>query len=68
MAIQSKYQVKAIYIYIYKQSFRPTNSSYIFILVMNFKNLTIRLHILITSIMFKNFQKNKKLIAIPLNK
>ena len=46
----------------------PKNSSYIFILNVNFKNLTIGLHILIISFMLSNFQKDKKLITMSSNK
>ena len=45
-----------------------TNLSYIFILSVNFKNLTIRLHVLITSLMIKKFQENQKSIAMSSNK
>ena len=38
----------------------PTNSSYIFILSVNFENLTVRLHVLITSLMLTKFQENQK--------
>ena len=36
-----------------------TNSSYIFILSVNFENLTVKLHVLITSLMLPNFKKIK---------
>ena len=45
-----------------------TNLSYIFILSVNFKNITIRLHVLITSLMLTKFQENKRSIAILSNK
>jgi len=43
-----------------------SNSSYIFLLDVNFENLTIRLHIFIISSMhmLAKFQEDKKLIAI----
>ena len=37
----------------------PTNSLYIFILSVNFENLTVRLHVLITFLMLTNFKKIK---------
>ena len=40
----------------------PTNSSYIFILSVNFENLTVRLHVLITSLMLTKFQENQRSI------
>ena len=46
----------------------PTNSSYIFMLSVNFENLTIRLHVLITSLMLTKFQENQRSIAISSNK
>ena len=46
----------------------PTNSSYIFILNVNFENLTVRLHVLITSLILTKFQENQKSIAISSNK
>ena len=46
----------------------PTNSPYIFILSVNFKNLTVRLHVLITSKMLTKFQENQKSIAMSSNK
>ena len=46
----------------------PTNTSYIFILSVNFENLTVRLHVLITSLMLTKFQENQRLIAISSNK
>ena len=45
-----------------------TNSSYIFILSVNFENLTIRLHVLITSLMLTKFQKNQRSITMLSNK
>ena len=45
-----------------------TNSSYIFILSVNFENLTVRLHVLITSKMLTKFQENQRSIAMPSNK
>ena len=36
----------------------PTNLSYIFILSVNFENLTVKLHVLITSLMLTKFQEN----------
>ena len=44
------------------------NSSYIFILSVNFENLTVRLHVLITSLMLTKFQENQRSIAMLLNK
>ena len=41
------------------QETNPTNSSYIFILSVNFENLIVRLHILITSLMLTKFQEIK---------
>ena len=41
-----------------------SNSLYIFILSINFKNLIDRLNILIISFMFVKFQEYKKLIAM----
>ena len=46
----------------------PTNSSYIFISSVNFKNLTVRLHVLITSLMLTKFQENQRSIAMSSNK
>ena len=37
-------------------------------LSVNFKNLTVRLHILITSLMFTKFQEDQKSIAMSSNK
>ena len=37
----------------------PTNSSYIFILNMNFENLIVELHVLIISFILANFKKIK---------
>ena len=45
-----------------------TGSSYIFILSVNFENLTIRLHGLITSLMLTKFQGNQRSIATLSNK
>ena len=42
----------------------PTNSSYIFILSVNFKNLTAKLHVFITSLMLTKFQENQRSIAM----
>ena len=42
----------------------PTNSLYIFILSVNFENLTVRLYVLIISLMFTKFQENQKSIAM----
>ena len=46
----------------------PTNSSYIFILSVNFENLTVRLHVPIKSLMLIKFQENQILIAMSSNK
>ena len=46
----------------------PTNSSYIFVLSVNFENLTVRLNVLITSLMLTKFQENQRLIAMSSNK
>ena len=46
----------------------PTNLSYIFILSVNFENLTVILHVLITFLMFTKFQKDQRSIAMSLNK
>ena len=46
----------------------PTNSLYIFILSVNFENLTIRLHVLITSLILTKFQENQRSIAMLSNK
>ena len=46
----------------------PKNSSYIFILSVNFENLTVRLYVLITSKMLTKFQENQKSIAMSSNK
>ena len=46
----------------------PTSSSYIFILSVNFENLTVRLHVLITSKMLTKFQENQRSIAMSSNK
>ena len=46
----------------------PTNSSYIFILSVNFENLTVKLHILITSKMLTKFQENQRSITMSSNK
>ena len=45
-----------------------TNLSYIFILSVNFENLTVRLHVLITSLMLTKFQENQRLITMSSNK
>ena len=45
-----------------------TNSSYIFILNINFENLTVRLHILITFLILIKFQENQISIVMSLNK
>ena len=45
-----------------------TGSSYIFILNVNFENLTIRLHGLITSLMLTKFQENQRSITTSSNK
>ena len=42
----------------------PPNSSYIFLLDVNFENLTIELHVLIISSMLVKFQKDQKSITI----
>ena len=42
----------------------PPNSSYIFLLDVNFENLTIELHILIISSMLVKFQEDKKSITM----
>ena len=46
----------------------PTNSLYIFILSVNFENLTIRLHVLVTSLILTKFQENQRSIAMLSNK
>ena len=46
----------------------PTNSLYIFILSVNFENLTNRLHVLITSLILTKFQENQRSIAMLSNK
>ena len=46
----------------------PTNSSYIFILSVNFENWTVRLHVFITSLMLTKFQEDPRSIAMSLNK
>ena len=46
----------------------PTNSSYIFILSVNFENPTVKLHILITSKMLTKFQENQRSITMSSNK
>ena len=46
----------------------PTNSSYIFILSVNFENLTVRLHDLITSKMLTKFKENQRSITMSSNK
>ena len=46
----------------------PTNSSYIFILIVNFENLTLKLHVLITFLMLTKFQEDHRSIAMSLNK
>jgi len=38
----------------------PTNSSYIFILSMNFENLTIRLHVIIIFFILVKFLENQR--------
>ena len=66
-----------IYIYIYnlnKVSLQtnleknPTNSPYIFILSVNFENLIIRLHVLITSLILTKFKENQISITMSSNK
>ena len=37
-----------------------TNSSYIFVLSVNFENLTVRLNVFITSLMLTKFQENQR--------
>ena len=46
----------------------PTNPLYIFILSVNFENLTVKFHAFITSLMLTKFQENKKSIAMSSNK
>ena len=46
----------------------PSNYLYIFILSMNFENLTIELYTFIISLMLAKFQENKKSIAMSSNK
>ena len=46
----------------------PSNLSYIFILSVNFENLTIGLQVLIISFVLTKFQEDKKLIAMSSNK
>ena len=46
----------------------PTNSLYIFTLSVNFENLTIRLHVLITFLMLTKFQEYQRSIAMSFNK
>ena len=46
----------------------PTNFSFIFILSVNFENLTVKLHVLIISFMLTKFQANQRSIIISLNK
>ena len=45
-----------------------SNSSYIFILTVNFENLIVGLHVLILLFMFAKFQENHKSIAMSSNK
>ena len=45
-----------------------TNSSYIFILSVNFENLTVKLYVLIISLMLTKFQENQRSIAMLSNK
>ena len=45
-----------------------TNLSYIFILSVNFENLTVKLHVLITSLMLTKFQENQISVAMSSNK
>ena len=63
----------SLYIYIYnlnKVSLQtnlkrnPTNSPYIFILSVNFENLIVRLHVLITSLILTKFKENQRSIAV----
>ena len=46
----------------------PSNLSYIFILSVNFENLTIELQVLIISFVLTKFKEDKKLIAMSSNK
>ena len=46
----------------------PTNSSYFFVLNVNFENLTVRLYVLITSLILTKFQENQRLIVMSSNK
>ena len=46
----------------------PTNSSYIFVLNVNFENLTIRLYVFIISLMLTKFQENQRSIVMSSNK
>ena len=58
----------------YEQSFfsgferNSLNFSYIFILSVNFENLTVGLHVLIISFIIAKFQENQRSIAISPNK
>ena len=45
-----------------------TNSSYIFILSVNFENLIVKLHVLIISLMLTKFQENQRSITMSSNK
>ena len=46
----------------------PTNSSYIFILSVNFENLTVRLYVVIAFLMLTKFQEDQRSIIISSNK
>ena len=46
----------------------PTNSSYIFILSVNFENLTVGLNIFIIYFMLENFQEDQRSISMSSNK
>ena len=46
----------------------PTNSSYIFVLNVNFENLTVRFYVFITSLMLTKFQENQRSIVMSSNK
>ena len=46
----------------------PTNSSYIFVLNVNFENLTVRLYVFFTSLMLTKFQENQRSIVMSSNK
>ena len=63
-----------MYIFLNKISFKTSlerklsNLSYIFILIVNFENLTIKLHVFIISFILAKYQEDQRSIAMLSNK